>query len=673
MKLKRRQIYIIFSITFIGILIITSSTKIVDNQAAVESDNLEIDINHDFSTWRETLTEVVSTESTSGSYNPSLAVDSTGNIHIAWWDYTNYALSGTDADIFYKRWNASSSLWTTTEVVSTESTGGSYYPSLAVDIAGNVYIAWEDLTDYNSAGSDRDIFYKYWDASSSSWTTTEVVSTESTADSSFSSLAVEATGNVHIAWEDDTNYALSGTDSDIFYKRWNASSSSWTITEIVSTESTGNSYSPSLTVDAVGNVHIAWEDSTNIALSGTDTDIFYKCWDASTSSWKGTEVVSTESTSGSYNPSLAVDSTGNIHIAWDDYTDYASAGTDQDIFYKYWDALASVWACSEVVSTESIGGSAEASLAVDAVGNVHIAWQDYSQFAGMADDYSVFYKHRKSSSLWTTTEVVSTESPILNTLNPSLMVDTSGYVHVAWDDYTNYAGAGSDTDIFYKRAIGPPMTPELASIVPNPLNLLSVTLDWDSIFGAATYYVYRSTSYIWSVEGLLPIASTSVNHYLDTPPAEDFYYYVVVAGNEAGNSTYSNCQYVEVKLTALAAPELAFIFPNPSDSANVFLDWNDITGAVEYFIYRSNSFIWSVDSLTPIGTTDTSSYSDLLPLEGYFYYVVVASDSFENSTISNCVSIHYEIPHLREFTLVTSLLIGATVISLIVIRRRKSK
>ena len=128
------------------------------------------------------ITEVVSSDSTDTSFDPSLTVDSAGNIHIAWFDQTNYAGAGTDFDIFYNFWNATTESWNTTEVVSTESTSQSYRPSLAVDSAGNVHIAWEDYTDYAGSGTDRDIFYKRWNSSSLSWTTTEVVSTGSTSD-----------------------------------------------------------------------------------------------------------------------------------------------------------------------------------------------------------------------------------------------------------------------------------------------------------------------------------------------------------------------------------------------------------------------------------------------------------------------------------------------------------
>ncbi|GAH69232.1 unnamed protein product, partial [marine sediment metagenome] len=164
------------------------------------------------------------------------------------------------------------------------------------------------------------------------WTTTEVVSTESTADALGNSISIDASGNVHIAWDDFTDYDGAGIDQDIFYKRWNTSTSLWTTTEVVSTESAGLSFEPSLGTDFAGNVHITWIDTSDYAGAGTDGDIFYKRWNATTSTWTTTEFVSTESIYWTNHAFLVVDSAGNVHLAWNDATDYASAGTDEDIF-----------------------------------------------------------------------------------------------------------------------------------------------------------------------------------------------------------------------------------------------------------------------------------------------------------------------------------------------------
>jgi len=288
------------------------------------------------SAWNWTTIEVVSTESTDNSFFPSIAVDRSGNVHIAWYDYTDYGGSGTDIDIFYKRWNATTAAWTTTEVVSTESTDNSWFPTIAVDGSGNVYIAWDDHTNYSGSGTDSDIFYKRWNTTTATWTTTEVVSTETTGlEPEGPTIAVDGSGNVHIAWNEYTNYVGSGKDWDIFYKRWNAITAVWTMTEVVSTESTGTSILPTIAADGSGNVHLVWWDGTNRSGSLVVWDLFYKRWNAITATWTTTEVVSTESTGPDpFRPTIAVDGSGNVHIAWDSRPYYGGPGIDYDIFYK---------------------------------------------------------------------------------------------------------------------------------------------------------------------------------------------------------------------------------------------------------------------------------------------------------------------------------------------------
>jgi len=428
------------------------------------------------SAWNWTTTEVVSTESADNSFFPSIAVDRSGNVHIAWYDYTNYGGSGTDIDIFYKRWNATTAAWTTTEVVSTESTDNSFFPTIAVDGSGNVYIAWDDYTDYGGSGADYDIFYKCWNATTAAWATTEVVSTESTDNSWYSIIAVDGSRNVHIAWTEGTKYGGSGKDRDIFYKRWNSTTAVWTTTEVVSTESTGDSSYPTIAVDGSGNVHIAWydepyygpsphmhiawDDEPNYGGSGGDYNIFYKRWNAATAVWTTTEVISEPE-----GPTIAVDGSGNVHIAWYEYTNYGGSGKDWDIFYKRWNAATAVWTMTEVVSTESTGTSILPTIAVDGSGNVHLVWWDGTNRSGSLVTWDLFYKRWNAiTATWTTTEVVSTESTGSDPFRPTIAVDGSGNVHIAWDSRPYYGGPGIDYDIFYKKLISPPLNPSV--IIP---------------------------------------------------------------------------------------------------------------------------------------------------------------------------------------------------------------
>ncbi|MFX0098301.1 MAG: PKD domain-containing protein, partial [Candidatus Hodarchaeota archaeon] len=490
---------------------------------------------------------MVSTESSGHSFNPSIAMDGSGNVHVAWNDATDYGGSGMDSDVFYKRWNATAGSWTVTEVVSTESTGTSQYPSITVDGSGNAHVAWQDWTNYSGSGTDQDIFYKRWDATAGSWTVTEVISTESTLDSYYPWIAVDGSGNVHVAWHD---FLI--PDIDIFYKRWNATTGSWMATEVVSTESTGDSRSPSIAVDGSGNVHVAWYDYTNYNGSGTDQDIFYKRWNATAVNWTATEVVSTESTGGSSFPSIAVDGSGNVHVAWQDWTNYSGSGTDQDIFYKRWDFTAGSWTVTEVVSIESMGDSYAPSIAVDGPGNVHVAWNDYTNYSGSGTDRDVFYKcWNTTAGSWMATEVVSTESTGDCSI-PSIAVDGPGKVHVAWSDPTNYSGSGADSDIFYKKLTYVPDPPVLQSITPDPDYDGIIDLYWNDVPNATVYHVFRDTSVIASTSGLTPIATVPDSNYTDTSTINaTTYYYVIVAGNASGNSPISNCENVTVNIPDL--------------------------------------------------------------------------------------------------------------------------
>ena len=534
-----------FSLVFVFLCICLSipSFGINHTLALVGNRDSQFSTNpYDRNNWKWTPTEVVSTESTTGAVEPSLAVDSKGNVHLSWHDLSDYGGSGPDYDIFYKCWNSSTSAWMNLEVVSTESVNGSGGPSLAVDSYDNVHISWNDESNYTNAGDDWDIFYKKRDASLSTWSLTEVVSTESTEDSLFPTLAVDNEGNVHISWEDLTDYLGCGTLEDIFYKRWEASSSSWTTTIVVSTDSVWQTHDPSLTVDAAGSVYIAWSDYSTYNGDEDDYDIVFRRRDVATSSWKAIEFVSNGSIEASTNPSIVAYSVGQLHLVWNDLSDMVGSGSDYDVFYRTWELSSASWSPIECVSTESSDSIYDSHITVDSSGTVHIAWSVAN---------NILYKRLEViSSSWTITELVSTESSNVAKL-PCLATDSKGVIYTAWQDKSNYTDAGTDFDIFYKKLIGLPSPPELAFIDPNPTESNIVYLDWNDLTDILNYYIYRSTSYIWSVEGLVPLATATSSDYADNLPDEGDYYYVIVAENYAGNSTHSNCQYVEYTIPHL--------------------------------------------------------------------------------------------------------------------------
>ncbi len=370
-----------------------------------------------------------------------------------------------------------------------------------------------------------------------------------------------------------------------------------------------------------------------------------------------------------------VDINGDIHIAWEDYTDLSS-GTDIDVFYKHWNTSSSAnLTDTEVLSSTSADYSWDTSLVCDVFGNVHVVWQESDDNIVIGEGTDIAYTYWDVSlSSWSSIGALSTESD-QSSRAPVITTGSDGVIYVFWEDYTELASCGTDPDIFFKQFIYAPLTPELAFIVPNPTEITSIYLDWDDVEKATYYNVYRSTSYIWSIDQLVTIATVSSSEYSDNVPGAGYYYYVIVAGNSVGNSSHSNCQYVEVTFPDLDAPELSYILPNPTELSSISLVWNEVDDATQYYIFRSLTYIWSVEGMTPIDTVITNSYVDSLPDEGIYFYVIVASDGLRNSTHSNCEYIEYEMPTLFEFALISGLFIGSSVILLfkIKVRRRKQR
>ncbi len=488
-----------------------------------------------------TITEVVFNESDTG-FTPKIATDHTGNVHLVWYDHADYEGAGTEPDIFYRVWNATTGAWMPVEVVSFEHNGTSYIPVIAVDADGHVHVAWADNTNYSSAGTDDDIFYERWNATTGTWTPTAVVSNVSSGNSVDPQIATDAHGNVHAVWKDMTDYNDSGSDWDLFYGCWNTTTDTWTMPQVVTAESTSGSQQPALAADSNGTVHVVWKESF-----GGYNNIFYKYRNATDATWSAAELITTESsTFDTRLAEIAVDKGGHLHMVYWQVGTYGGSGSDDDIFYKRRNATTGNWTITEVVSTESVSHSSEPALTTDHEGNVHVAWSDF---------ITIVYKYwNATTGNWTSTEVVSTESTGISS-KPTIAVDGTGIVHIAWEDTTNYLGAGTDYDIFYKKTVWLLNGPVLEPILPNPDLDGTIELNWSAVANVTLYYIYRDLSPFTAIGGRSTIGSTSLTNYTDPGLLSGTYYYAVMAGNATHNSSLSNCESVIVQLPDTQPPQ----------------------------------------------------------------------------------------------------------------------
>jgi len=325
------------------------------------------------------------------SMRPAIATDVQGNPHVVWSEH----LSGQEWDIYYSRWDGTS--WTGPFSVA-DTASLSARPHLAVDSAGLVHIVWEDDTDgriYYSQGSDT------------SWSSPIPLSS-GTGD--YPKIRIDSTGKRHAVWDDkvgtwDILYA-SSTDGENWVTEWVPGS--------------GHRRSSDMIVDDQDVVHVLWVEQQPARIGYAKR---------LATGWSGPELIFTGVCDFL---SIAVDSTGQVHVSW--------AGEQDDIYYRR------VGSDVENVSQDQNSDGWANSLLVNRDDVPHLAWATWRE----GPNREIFHAVKESRG-WVPTNV--SRHPSSDSWWPDAAEGKDGAIHVVWQD--NEPG---NWDIYYTREEeGPPL------------------------------------------------------------------------------------------------------------------------------------------------------------------------------------------------------------------------
>jgi hypothetical protein len=173
-------------------------------------------------------------------------------------------------------------------------------------------------------------------------------------------------------------------------------------------------------------------------------------------------------------------------------------------------------------------------------------------------------------------------------------------------------------------------------------------LIWNASAGADNYSVYQSASFITTIDGsvtLLAEGLTTLSYAIEDY-APGTYYFIVKAINNFGE-TLSNCIQIVVEVEPGEPPGdllLGSTAESPELDGDFDLVWNASTGADNYSVYQSVSFITIIDgSVTLLAeglTTLSYTIEDYTP--DTYYFIVMAENEF-GETLSNCLQIVVEV------------------------------
>ena len=345
-----------------------------------------------------TTATVDTSSSDTGQYS-SVAVDSSGYVHISYYDNTQGYLMYAD--------NVSGS-WNTNPLDSTASVG--QYSSIAVDSNGKVHICY-----YDSTGN-----LKYATNVSGTWNNSTVVdsayntyinySTRYYQFGTYTSIAIDSNNAIHIAYH-QASYQYSSTPYNYTYKLKYATNSSgaWITYAVDDINTSYNYYAndtgwDSITVDSNGKVHISYYDSTNGYL---------KYATSAQSSWS-TGILDMRGNVGQYS-AVSADSSGKTYISYYDATNG---------ILKYATDSSGAWTANTVNNVPNVGQYSSSTLNTNK--NANISFYDATN--------KVLKYATNSAGSWATTTVDSSADVGKYS---SMTTDSLGKIYVSYYDATN--------------------------------------------------------------------------------------------------------------------------------------------------------------------------------------------------------------------------------------------
>ena len=192
---------------------------------------------------------------------------------------------------------------------------------------------------------------------------------------------------------------------------------------------------------------------------------------------------------------------------------------------------------------------------------------------------------------------------------------------------SNTADTGSQSAFFMaKTSLDTPTGVTTTGISAN-----SVTVNWNAVYGATNYYIYRSES---SSGTYTKVGETNSISFTDSCLAGYEYYYKVEARDGVEFGSQSSHATVTTP-SILSAPQIMTI---AATSLTITIYWDpytDSASATGYYIYRSSSLS---GTYTLAGTSTETKFKDTgLSIGTTYYYKVAAYNSFGKSAQSSAV------------------------------------
>jgi hypothetical protein len=407
--------------------------------------------------WSRQQSSFNTTGSESLQLSNSIAVDLNKNVYVTY--FTNGTATGgvnsggTDIVVF-KLDSCGNSLWTTQQAIF-NTTNSDTIPSIAVDLSGNVYIAYTSqgtVTGGVNSGVRDVVVFKLNTAGTHQWTRQQAIFNTASFENN-PDIAVDSSGNVYVTYYTSGGTIpggtfSGGTDEIVVFKLDTNGVVQWTRQQSSFNTSGSDGYS-NIAVDSIGNSFITYFTTGTVSggVNSGGRDIVVAKFDTvGTLQWTRQQAIFNTS-SNDEDPCIALDSNGNIYVAYNTSGGTISGGVNSGgvdvVVFKLNSAGTHQWskqlAAFNTSATDLFSGRG---MAVDSAGNVYVTYFTTGTVSGGVNsggfDIVVFKLDTAGTHQW------SKQQAIFNTSTtdffPSVAVDSSGDIYVTY--YTAGAISG---------------------------------------------------------------------------------------------------------------------------------------------------------------------------------------------------------------------------------------
>lgn len=356
-------------------------------------------------------------------------------VYAAWADLRS---GGSNWDVYVGRSRDAGQTWSSQRVNDDGGATTQIGPSLALDSLGSVVVTWEDQRNGNA-----DIYLARSTDGGQTFSANVMVNEAlgSLAVQRAPSLTLNSVGSVFVAWED---YRFGPSAPTIFLGRSHDGGTSFSLTSLVTQTAglTSNYQTPSLALHSLGPISIAWTDRRGVAplisvATTTDGGVLFSLREAVSYS-TATQLV----------PSLGVGGDGTLYLAWEDLRNstadiFFARSTDAGISFPFLVQANDVTLGSQSGPSLTTGPPGPA-------GHIYLAWTDLR--SGHADIYvakSLNGGQPFGASVLVNNGLTSVDQTAQT--DPSIAVDAAGRAYVIWTDRRDCGSNSLCGNVYFSR------------------------------------------------------------------------------------------------------------------------------------------------------------------------------------------------------------------------------